>query len=108
MKWIKFKDILPGPKQDVWVSDGDIVWICCYTQMYSRGTGSVTYWMPIIQPDPPEKEKHRCHNLEGDSIHDCYEHECGQLYLEARSIFGRITPYPVKFCPYCGFTLEKK
>ncbi len=106
--WIKFKDQIPEDGLNLWVSDGDKVWPELAFSEEIRKNAHNTFWMIRENPKPPEKERHRCRSLDDDSLGDCYEAECGQLYLEARSRYGRMTPWPVKFCCFCGYSIEKK
>ena len=55
----------------------------------------------IDYPDPPKKERHRC---EHSHLFVCYESEYGELRL---AINNR-TYIPIKFCPFCGFSKDKK
>lgn len=110
MKWTKFSDIRPSDgMKSIWLYDGK--YVSSGHPDNAVGHDGYTHWMerPLPpEPLPPEKEKHECINLEADPIPRCYVSEEGILYLEARSLTGKYCPYPIKFCPFCGFTLEDK
>ena len=105
-KWTKFKDGIPKENQLIWISDGiEVLSYKYYLQVHL--VESFPYWMERINPDPPEKEKHYCKRISNGGLNwkfTCYEHKSRGLMVT----YANDPEIEVTFCPFCGFTLEKK
>jgi len=110
IKWFKFTEKLPECKW-IWLFNGGYVELGL-AEDYDNDSIITHYtnwrWAPaeIEYPIPPEKEKHFCRN-EQDNF-GCYESYPPEKLLWIRvfqSGKGRMD-FPVKFCPFCGFSLE--
>ena len=108
--WIKFKDEIPKDGMILWVSDGDKVWPELAYSEEDRKNEHNLFWMERINPEPPDKEKHCCSVVSGPYLFEAYETESvfhPEMFLKI-SKKDFLFHLPIEFCPFCGFTLEKK
>jgi hypothetical protein len=104
-EWVQFKDKLPPLDWDMWISDGKSVWPGNSGVVPSQ-VNKEFYWRDRINPAPPYK----MHYCKGNNF-ECKEREVKDAFqlhviipLNSTCNYSIIT----KYCPVCGFTLEKK
>jgi len=110
MKWINFTERWPDKEAYFYfspgVNDGKVL-IC--TLHPSFITGDDAHWMEIEIdfPLPPERKNHFCRD-EADNF-ACYESypPDKRLWIRAFEKGKMRMDFPVKYCPFCSFTLEK-
>ncbi len=89
----------------VWLYNDDAVSLRRVTTLPDDMEGY--YYSCVNFPDPPEKKYHNCIDLGDSDLLGCGEWDEGGLYIVIRTSSGT-RHIPVKSCPFCGFTLEKK
>ncbi len=105
-EWIKFSE--KWPESDTYfyyspnVNDGKVKILNLHPSFI---TGEDAYWreIEITLPATPEKERHECFKRSCAGTFLCEELSTG--YLELSHDSARVI---VPYCPFCGFTLEKK
>lgn len=108
-KWIKFSDEKPPINEQVWISDGKKVMSWIFTTVSSL-LPTDNYWMEVTIPDLPTKELHCCKNGEIACEEQVIYPSSGPkkslvlIHILERA-FTMTSVIPVKFCPFCGFTI---
>ena len=111
MRWIKYTEAFPvqsdsGILEYILVTDGADIWKSIKGSVVSENkTGSMTHWMPM--PNLPEKITHWCKNPDSSPLLSCKEYGNEDLRIVLNGLNGALISFPVKYCPFCGFTLEK-